>query len=189
MYLIAGLGNPTREHCGTRHNIGFDVITAISDKYNIRLTEKKFKGLIGGGYINGEKVLLLQPQTYMNASGESIAPLAGYYKIPVENILVIYDDIALDVGKIRVRAKGSAGGHNGMKSIIEVLSTNEFPRVRVGVGAKPEGWDLANYVLGRFKKEEEPVIRDAIQEAVRAVEIFISQGIEAAMNDCNSKKQ
>ncbi|MDE7366182.1 MAG: aminoacyl-tRNA hydrolase [Lachnospiraceae bacterium] len=189
MKIIAGLGNPTKDYEGTRHNIGFSVIERLADQYNITIQERKHKAVCGKGMLEGEKVLLLKPQTYMNLSGESIADAVAYYKIdPEEDLIVIYDDIDLDVGRIRVRAKGSAGGHNGMKSIIGCLGTQVFSRVRVGVGAKPKDWDLADYVLGRFTKEELPVVEEGRMAACQAVELLVSQGVEAAMNQMNVRK-
>jgi PTH1 family peptidyl-tRNA hydrolase len=163
MHIIIGLGNPTREYQATRHNIGFDVITRISDDYRIPLDIKKHKAICGKGYIEGEKVVLAQPQTYMNLSGESVRELVDFYKVNPEEVIIIYDDISLAVGQLRLRAKGSAGGHNGIKSIISHLGTQEFPRIKVGVGDKPKGWDLADYVLSRFNDEEQPRIREAIK--------------------------
>lgn len=186
MYLIAGLGNPTKDYAGTRHNIGYDTITRLCDDYRISLDIKKHKGLCGKGVIEGEKVLLVQPLTYMNLSGDCIKEAAEYYKIDSKHIIIIYDDISLPVGKLRVRAKGSAGGHNGMKSIIARLGTEEFARVRIGVGEKPAGWDLADYVLGRFGKEELPIMREAVGNAAKACSLIMKEGIETAMNRCNS---
>lgn len=186
MYLIAGLGNPTKDYAGTRHNIGYDTITRLCDDYRISLDIKKHKGLCGKGVIEGEKVLLVQPLTYMNLSGDCIKEAAEYYKIDPEHIIIIYDDVSLPVGKLRVRAKGSAGGHNGMKSIIARLGTEEFPRVRIGVGEKPAGWDLADYVLGRFGKEELPIMREAVGNAAKACSLIMKEGIETAMNRSNS---
>ena len=144
MYIIVGLGNPERKYAGTRHNIGFSAITALCDAYNISLDLKKHKALCGKGYIEGQKVLLAEPQTYMNLSGESIHELVDYYKIdPESELIVIYDDINLAPGKLRIREKGSAGGHNGIKNIIAHLGTQNFNRIRIGVGEKPKGWDLA----------------------------------------------
>lgn len=185
MYLIAGLGNPGREYAGTRHNIGFDTITRLCDIHGIKLDERKHKGLCGKGIIGGEKVLLVQPQTFMNLSGECIREAADFYKIERDQIIVIYDDISLPVGKMRVRAKGSAGGHNGMKSIIAHLGSEEFARVRIGIGEKPEGWNLADYVLGRFPAEELPVLRDTVGQAADAVEMIVQNGIGMAMNRFN----
>lgn len=187
MKIIIGLGNPTREYQATRHNVGFDAVTRICDDFNIRLDTKEHKALCGRGYIGGEKVILAQPQTYMNLSGESVRALVDYYKLTSEDIIVICDDINLDVGQLRVRKKGSAGGHNGLKNIIALLGTQEFTRIRVGVGEKPEKWDLADYVLGRFPKEEEPVIREALARVSKACECIITDGVEAAMNRYNQK--
>lgn len=185
MKIIIGLGNPGREYAGTRHNIGFDAVTAISDKYNIRLDTKKFKGLMGQGCIEGEKVILVQPQTFMNLSGECVREVADFYKLKPEDIIVICDDISFDVGRMRVRPKGSAGGHNGLKNIILHLGTEEFARIRIGVGEKPDGWDLADHVLARFPKETEPQIREILKKAVEAVECWISDGIDKTMNRFN----
>lgn len=190
MKIIAGLGNPTREYEGTRHNIGFSVIDKLAEQYNISMTEKKHKAICGKGIIEGEKVVLLKPQTYMNLSGESIGEAVNYYKVdPEEDLIVIYDDIDLDVGRLRIREKGSAGGHNGMKNIIAHLGTEVFPRIRVGVGAKPKGSDLADYVLGRFPKEELEDIEAAGLDACQAVALIISQDVKAAMNQMNVKKK
>lgn len=188
MYLIVGLGNPTREYEHTRHNAGFDAVDMLAEKWDIAVEEKKYKGLCGKGMIGGEKVILLKPQTYMNLSGESVRAAADFYKIDPDHIIVMYDDIDLDVGKLRVRAKGSAGGHNGIKNIIAHLGTQEFPRVRIGVGAKPDRMDLADYVLGRFSQVERPVMEDAFREAAEAAAAVMEDGIDAAMNRFNRKK-
>lgn len=188
MKLIAGLGNPGRDYAGTRHNIGFGVITRISDQYRIPLTSKEHKAVCGKGMIGGEKVILAQPQTFMNLSGECIRSFADYYKIEPEDIIVAFDDISLEVGQIRIRRKGSAGGHNGIKNIIEHLGTNEFPRVKVGVGGKPEGGDLVRHVLGRFSKGDEKIIGEVLDFAVEAVEVIVSEGVDAAMNSFNGRK-
>ena len=186
MYIIAGLGNPELKYAGTRHNIGFSAVTAISDEYDISFDKREHKALCGKGIIEGQKVLLAQPQTYMNLSGESIRELVDYYKIdPSSELIVIYDDIYLDTGRLRIRAKGSAGGHNGIKSIISCLGSEEFLRIRIGVGRKPEGWDLADHVLARFPKEDEPVVRDALVEVVKAGACIMSEGVSAAMNKFN----
>lgn len=186
MYIIVGLGNPERKYAGTRHNIGFSAITALCDAYNISLDLKKHKALCGRGYIEGQKVLLAEPQTYMNLSGESIHELVDYYKIdPESELIVIYDDINLAPGKLRIREKGSAGGHNGIKNIIAHLGTQNFNRIRIGVGEKPKGWDLADYVLGRFDREEEPVIREALERVVEACSLMLTEDTAAAMNKFN----
>lgn len=190
MYIIAGLGNPGKEYENTRHNIGFDVIDKIAEKANIDVLEKKHKALIGKGYLAGQKVVLAKPQTYMNLSGESIRELADYYKVdPETEIIIISDDISLSVGQIRVRKKGSAGGHNGLKSIIARLGTEGFMRVKMGVGEKPKGWDLADYVLGHFSKEERKEMDEAALRAVEAVQMMVSGDADAAMNHFNSKKE
>ena len=188
MYLSVGLGNPTREYEPTRHNAGFDAVDMLADRLNISVKEKKHKGLCGKGMLGAEKVILLKPQTYMNLSGESVRAAADFYKIDHEHIIVMYDDIDLDVGKLRVRAKGSAGGHNGIKNIIAHLGTQEFPRVRIGVGAKPDRMDLADYVLGRFPQVEQSVMEDAFKEAAEAAAAIVEDGIDAAMNRFNRKK-
>jgi PTH1 family peptidyl-tRNA hydrolase len=187
MYLLIGLGNPGSEYAKTRHNIGFEVIEKLSKDYNIPLDFKKHKAVCGKGVIEGEKVLLAQPQTYMNASGESVRELMDYYKVSEEEIIIVYDDITLAVGQLRVRPKGSAGGHNGIKSIIHNIGTQEFPRVRVGVGDKPKGWDLVDHVLGRFPKEEEPFVREGIERAAKACTTILLEGTEEAMNRFNQK--
>ena len=183
MYIIAGLGNPTREYEKTRHNVGFDTIDVLADKLNTSVDEKKFKGLYGRGIIAGEKVILLKPQTFMNLSGESVRDAADFYKVDPEHIIVIYDDISLDVGQLRIRKKGSAGGHNGLKSIISHAGTQKFKRVRVGVGAN-EG-NLVNHVLGKFSKGERVLAEQGIKDAASAVEVMILEDINTAMNKFN----
>lgn len=187
MYIIIGLGNPTREYQGTRHNIGFDVITRIAEDNNIALDFKKHKALCGKGYIEGKKVILAQPQTYMNLSGESVRDLVDFYKVTQQEIIIIYDDISLEVGQLRLRGSGSAGGHNGIKSILNHLGTQEFPRIKVGVGDKPKGWDLADYVLSRFTEDEKPTMQDAIKKSSEAVKSILADGLESAMNIYNRK--
>lgn len=189
MYLIAGLGNPTREYDKTRHNVGFSVIDVLADKYNIDVSDRKHKALCGRGVIEGEKVLLLKPQTFMNLSGESIREAVDYYKIDPEDIIVIYDDISLEPGQLRIRLKGSAGGHNGIKNIIAHLGTQEFPRIKVGVGAKPPKMDLADYVLSRFGAEEQKIMDEAFGEAAEAAVMMMTTGAERAMNHYNAKKK
>lgn len=186
MYIIAGLGNPSAKYKGTRHNMGFDVIDDIADRHNIDVDNKKFKGMYGKGIIHDEKVILLKPETFMNLSGESVRAAVDFYKIdPEEELIVVFDDISLDPGKIRIRGKGSAGGHNGIKNIISQLGTDKFKRIKVGVGEKPNGMDLADYVLGRFGKMDRITVDKGIDDAARAVEIMISEGIEKAMNTFN----
>ena len=187
MYLIAGLGNPTREYEKTRHNVGFEAIDILADKAGTTVTEKKHKALYGKGYIGGQKVILAKPQTYMNLSGESIREIADFYKIEPENIIILCDDINLSEGQLRIRLKGSAGGHNGLKNIISHLGTQEFPRIRIGVGEKPRGMDLADYVLGRFPKEQQAVMEEAYRDAAEAACMMIEEGADAAMNHYNRK--
>ena len=188
MYIIAGLGNPTREYEKTRHNVGFEVIDVLADMLGTTVEEKKFKGCYGRGIIGGEKVLLLKPQTFMTLSGESIRAASDFYKVDPEHIIIIYDDISLDVGQLRIRKKGSAGGHNGIKNIIAHLGTQEFPRIKVGVGDKPKKMDLADYVLSRFSKEDRAAMEDAFKEAAKAVEVMITEGMDIAMNQFNGHK-
>lgn len=190
MFIIAGLGNPTSQYEGTRHNIGFDVMDALAEKYNISISEKKHKALCGKGVIEGEKVLLVKPQTYMNLSGESIAEILNYYKVDAEeDFLVVFDDISLAPGNIRIRKKGSAGGHNGIKNIIAMTGTQNFKRIKVGVGEKPKGWNLADYVLGRFPDEDRKKVNDAIEDAIGAVSMILRGGTDQAMNCYNAKKE
>lgn len=189
MKFIIGLGNPTAQYAGTRHNIGFDTITRLADDHGISVTEKKCKALCGKGMIAGEKVLLVKPQTYMNLSGESVRAVLDFYKAEPKDMIVCYDDISLAPGQLRIREKGSAGGHNGIKNIILHLGTEQFARVRIGVGEKPEGWDLADYVLGRFSAEEEPLMRDALADAAKACEMFVAGELSFAMNKFNSVKK
>ncbi|MBO5059747.1 MAG: aminoacyl-tRNA hydrolase [Clostridia bacterium] len=186
MYLVAGLGNPGKQYDMTRHNIGFEVIDYMAEQYDVKVKKLKFKGLYGETNIGGEKVILLKPQTYMNLSGESIREFASFYKIPVENIIIINDDIYLDSGKLRIRKSGSAGGHNGLKSIIYQLASDQFPRIRIGVNSpEREKEDLADFVLARFSKEEIPVLEDAIIRASKAAAEIISNNIDSAMNKYN----
>lgn len=189
MYIIAGLGNPKKEYDGTRHNIGFACIDALAKKYDISVTDEKHKALIGKGIIDGQKVLLAKPLTYMNLSGESIRPLVDYYKLDAETeLIVISDDISLSPGGIRVRKKGSAGGHNGLKNIIQQLGTENFMRIRIGVGEKPKGYDLADYVLGHFTKEEQSLMQEGIDKALEAVRLMLDGDVDQAMNRYNRKE-
>lgn len=190
MYIIVGLGNPDRQYQNTRHNIGFDVVDTIAEKYGIAMGEKKHKAVIGKGFIAGQKVVLVKPQTYMNLSGESVRAVIDFYKVDEKSdLIVISDDVSLDVGRIRIRKKGSAGGHNGLKNIIQHLGHDEFIRVRMGVGEKPQGHDLADYVLGHFTSKEREVMDAGARNAAAAIEIMITQGPEAAMNLYNKKVQ
>lgn len=189
MILIAGLGNPGKEYENTRHNAGFLVLDMLAQKLGADLSERKHRALCGKAVIGGQKVILLKPQTYMNSSGESIRAAADYYKVPPEDILVVYDDISLAPGQLRIRAKGSAGGHNGIKSIIAHLGTQEFPRVKVGIGEKPPRMDLADYVLGHFSSGEKKIMEEAAKEAADAICEIVNVGIEQAMNDHNRRKE
>lgn len=189
MYIIVGLGNPGKDYTNTRHNIGFDVIDKLAEKENIGVLEKKHKAIIGKGYIDGQKVVLVKPQTYMNLSGESVREVVDYYKIDeTEELIVISDDISLEPGQLRIRKKGSAGGHNGLKNIISHLGHDEFQRVKMGVGEKPKGYDLADYVLGHFTGDERKIMDKAAAEAADAIKMMMREGADAAMNVYNKKK-
>ena len=189
-YILVGLGNPGKQYDKTRHNMGFDTIDELIDRHRIAGSGIDRKAMYGKGVIAGEKVILAKPMTYMNLSGEAVRELINYYKMDAETeLVVIYDDIDLDPGQIRIRKKGSAGGHNGIKNIIAQLGTQNFYRIKVGVGAKPKGWDLADYVLGRFDKDERVLVDEAIKEAADAVELILAEGIETAMNRYNAKKK
>ena len=188
MYLIVGLGNPGKEYDMTRHNIGFHTIDYIADELGVRVKKLKYKAIYGECVINGEKVLLVKPQTYMNLSGESISEFVKFFKIPINNVIIISDDIALETGRIRIRKKGSAGGHNGLKNIIYMLNSEEFNRIRIGVGAPSHpDYDLKDFVLGRFSKDEIPVLEDSIIKSYKAVKEIIARGADSAMNKYNSK--
>lgn len=189
MYIIAGLGNPEKQYDGTRHNVGFATIDCLSEKYGISLTEKKFRAVYGKGRIGEEKVILVKPLTYMNLSGESLGEMTAYFKIdPTSELIVISDDIDQEIGDIRVRPKGSAGGHNGLKNIILHVGTDEFARVRVGVGHKPAGMDHADHVLSHFTASQQKEMNDSIERASEAVRVIMEQGTDAAMNRFNHKK-
>ena len=188
MFIIVGLGNPGKDYTNTRHNIGFDVIDALADAAGISVIEKKHKAIIGKGVLDGQKVVLAKPQTYMNLSGESVREIIDYYKVDEEQeLIVISDDISLDVGNIRVRKKGSAGGHNGLKNIIAHLGHDTFMRVKMGVGEKPKGYDLADYVLGHFTADERKVMNDAAKSAVEAIRMMMAGDVDKAMNEFNKK--
>ena len=190
MFLIVGLGTPDKKYEKTRHNIGFDTVDALADQYHISLNDHKHKAMCGSGVIEGAKVLLAKPLTYMNLSGDSVAEIINFYKLDPENeMIVIFDDISLAPGNIRVRKKGSAGGHNGIKSIIARCGTQNFMRIKVGVGEKPEGWDLADHVLGRFSNEDRALVEDAIEDACSAAVMMMQGDVDGAMNRFNAKKQ
>ncbi|WP_059174197.1 aminoacyl-tRNA hydrolase [Bacillus sp. FJAT-27445] len=185
MKMIVGLGNPGRQYAGTRHNIGFEVIERLAGRLGIPLDQAKHKGLIGMGHCQGEKVILLMPLTYMNLSGESIRSAMDFYKIETEDLLVIYDDLDLPTGKIRLRQKGSPGGHNGIKSAIAHLGTAEFNRIRIGISRPPAGMAVPDYVLARFRKEEEPLIEEAVEKSSEACEAWLSKPFLQVMNEFN----
>ncbi|GIM30191.1 peptidyl-tRNA hydrolase [Clostridium polyendosporum] len=186
MFLIVGLGNPGSEYVGTRHNIGFDVVDYLADKYNIEINRIKFKGVYGEGFIANEKVILLKPTTYMNLSGESIREIVNFYKLDNEQVIVIYDDISLEVGRLRIRNQGSAGGHNGIKSIIANLNSDTFPRVKVGVGQPKH--DLVSHVLGKFSGDERSILQRTVPAAVEAIETIIREDVKESMNKYNNFK-
>ncbi len=186
MYFIVGLGNPGRQYENTRHNIGFLTIDYLANKHNIEVKKSKFKSLYGQGEISGQKVMLIKPQTYMNNSGEALRELRNFYKFDEDELIVIVDDIDIDFGKIRIKQKGSAGTHNGMKSIIYQLQYDTFPRIKVSVGKKPDYMDLANFVLSGFSEKEVEIIREEIKLASQAIETILDSGIDKAMNKFNS---
>lgn len=190
MYVIAGLGNPKKEYDNTRHNIGFSIIDMLAEKTGISIGTAKHNGLLGAGYWNGQKLLLVKPLTYMNLSGECIREVLDYYKVDGrENLIVIHDDISLEPGVIRIRKKGSAGGHNGLKNIIQHLGHDQFIRIKVGVGEKPAGYDLADYVLGHFSGDERALMKQVSEETCDAVQMIMEKGPDAAMNYFNGRKQ
>lgn len=190
MYIIVGLGNPGSKYRNTRHNMGFETVEMLSSKFSIPTDFLKHKAMCGKGMIDGSKVILAMPQTFMNLSGQSVRELTDYYKIDVESeLIVIYDDIDLEPGQVRIRKSGSAGGHNGMKDIVKCLGSTNFYRIRVGVGAKPSQMDLADYVLGHFTDKEREDIYKGISLAAEGVSIIINDGIDAAMNKINSQKK
>lgn len=185
MYLIVGLGNPEEEYSGTRHNMGFDTVNKLAKQYNIEINKKKFKGLYGSGIIENEKVIILKPQTYMNLSGESIKEVMDFYKLKEENLIIIYDDIDINPGTIKIRKAGGPGTHNGMKSVVQNLNTRNFARIRVGVGMPEHKGDLINYVIGSIPSEEKQVLDNATTKAKDAAIAIIKKGIDNAMNEFN----
>lgn len=187
MKIIVGLGNPGKEYVGTRHNAGFYLIDELAYRSGIKMDEKKHYSICGKGWIENEKVLLMKPQTYMNRSGESVRAAVDFYKLPLEDIIIAFDDVSLEPGQLRIRKKGSAGGHNGVKSIIMHLGSMNFLRVKIGVGEKPEGYDLANYVLGRFSRKEEKLLYTACENGVEAIKLMVAGKSEEAMNIYNKK--
>jgi len=186
LYIIVGLGNPGNRYDNTRHNVGFETIDLLAHKNSIPLKKLKFKALYGEGTIGGKRVLLVKPQTFMNLSGESLREIMAWYKIPIDRLLVIYDDVDLEMGKIRVRGKGSAGTHNGMKSIIYQLQNDGFPRVRIGTGKPPPGWDLADYVLSKYDAASRKIMNESVERACEATATFITADLNSAMNSYNN---
>lgn len=187
MFVIVGLGNPGKTYTNTRHNVGFDTIDLLAERNNIKVNKIKFKSVYGEGSINGEKVLLVKPQTYMNNSGETVRDIANFFKLDPSKIIVIVDDIDIDFASVRIKKKGSAGSHNGLKSIIYLLGRDDFPRVKIGIGKKHQNQDLASFVLSRFSKDERSVIEDSILSSAQAIEVIVKDGIETAMNEFNKK--
>ena len=185
MYVVVGLGNPGGKYADTRHNVGFSVIDILAKRHNTKINKIKFKSLYAEVKIGGEKVFLVKPQTYMNKSGETVLEISNFYKVPLDNIIVVVDDIDIYFAGLRVRAKGSAGSHNGMKSIISLLKDDKFPRVKIGVGRPEAGRDLADFVLGRFSKQEEVEINETLERAADAVECFVIEDISSSMNKYN----
>ena len=185
MYLIVGLGNPESDYSKTRHNMGFNVINKISEQYEIDVNKNKFKGLFGTGQIEGEKILLLKPQTYMNLSGESVKEIVDFYKIDLDNIIVIYDDIDIEPGKIKIKKCGGPGTHNGMKSVVNELGSQNFKRVRVGIGSPEKKDDLINYVIGHIPEEDARTLEKGVLEAKDAIVEILKNGIDIAMNKFN----
>lgn len=186
-FCIVGLGNPGRQYEETKHNVGFHVIDKLAKKYDIEVNKFKNKAFVGDGTIKGKRVLLVKPQTYMNLSGESVREIVNFYKIPQERFVVIFDDTSLPCGSVRIREKGSHGGHNGIRNIIDQMGTDEFNRIKVGIGEKPGGWDLADYVLAKFNPEDLPMMEQGMDKAVQGVELMLSRGIKEAANRVNQK--
>lgn len=188
LYAVVGLGNPGGKYENTRHNVGFDAIDILSAKYGIRVARVRHKALTGEGGISGARVLLAKPQTFMNLSGESVREIVEWYKMPMQSLILIYDDVDLPVGRIRIRPGGGSGTHNGMKSVIYQLQSDDFPRIRIGIGRAPEGWDLADYVLGRFSQDERKIVNESIIRSAEAAAAIVSSGLEAAMNMYNTNQ-
>lgn len=185
MYLIVGLGNPEKDYSNTRHNMGFDVINELTNITGIKVTKSKFEALYGMGEINGKKVILVKPQTYMNLSGESVIKFKKFYKLSNKDIIVIYDDIDLELGEIRLKPKGSSGTHNGMKSVVDNLQTEKFIRVRVGIGSPENKDDMINYVIGAIPKREKEILEESVKKAAQSVIEILDNGIDIAMNKYN----
>ena len=186
-YCIVGLGNPGRQYEETKHNVGFKVIDKLAEKNDIKVDKLKNKAFVGDGTIRNKRLLLVKPQTYMNLSGESVREIVNFYKIPQERFVVIFDDTSLPCGSVRIREKGSHGGHNGIRNIIDQMGTDQFYRIKVGIGEKPSGWDLADYVLGKFNEDDLPAMDEGMDKAVKGVELMLSRGIAEAANRVNQK--
>lgn len=184
-YIIAGLGNPDKKYENTRHNAGFIAVDYIAEKCGVKLDRLKYKSYCAQAQLGDTKVLLMKPMTYMNNSGQALVEAMNFYKIPPENAVIIFDDISLDVGKLRIRRKGSDGGQKGMRSIIYLSGSDAFPRIKIGTGAKPEGWELANWVLSQFSDSERKLIDEASEKAYKAAELIVSGDINKAMNFFN----
>lgn len=186
-YLIVGLGNPGKKYDNTRHNVGFMCLDMLADEYSVKINKLKFSALIADIRISGTRCLLMKPQTFMNLSGDAVSQAANFYKIPPERIIIIFDDISLDVGKLRIRRKGSHGGHNGLKSIAAKLSSNDYPRIKIGVGAKPHpDYDLADWVLSNFNKDESKLLKESLEASVKSLEFMVKDDIDTAMSRFNS---
>ncbi len=185
MFLIVGLGNPEQDYSGTRHNIGFDTVNKLSKQYNIEVNKKKFKGLYGTGIIENEKTIILKPQTYMNLSGESIKEIMDFYKLKEENLIVIYDDMDIELGVVKIRKTGGAGTHNGMKSVVENVGTTNFTKIRIGIGTPENKSDLINYVIGYVPEEEKEILDKSTTIAKNAIIEIIKNGVDIAMNKYN----
>lgn len=189
IFVVVGLGNPGKQYEQTKHNVGFLVIDKLAEKYQIPMTKFQYKAFVGSGMIKDKKVLLVKPQTFMNLSGESVREIVNFYKVPQERFVVIYDDTSLPMGQIRLREKGSHGGHNGIRNIIQLMGTDVFGRVKVGIGEKPNGWDLADYVLAKFETNDLPLIESGMDKATQAVEWILSRGMQDAMNRMNQRQK
>lgn len=187
LFVVVGLGNPGRAYANTRHNVGFDTIDLLAERNNIKINKIKFKSVYGEGTIGNEKVLLVKPQTFMNNSGITVRDIYQFYKLPIENIIVIVDDIDIPFATVRIRGKGSAGSHNGLKSIIYLLQRDDFPRVKIGIGKKQDNQDLADFVLSRFSKDDREIIESSILTGAESVEAIIKEGLDQAMNKFNTK--
>ncbi len=185
MYLIVGLGNPESDYANTRHNMGFKVINELAKQYETEISRKKFNSEYGNAVIEGQKVLLVKPQTFMNASGEAVIEFANFYKVELDNIIIIYDDVDIDTGNIRIRKSGSPGSHNGMKSVVHFLKSENFPRIRVGIGKPDENTDIIEYVIGSIPEEEKEQLQQGIKKAKNAIVELLKNGIDSAMNQFN----